>query len=346
MDVKKIIAKALSEQTLTEDEIVAVLSTTDKELLDELFCSAREARTKYFGNKIFLYGFVYFSTWCRNNCSFCYYRSSNQNTIRYRKSGAEVRKIARELAASGVHLLDLTMGEDPQYHQENFTGVLELVEQIREDNHLPIMISPGVVSNELIERFIACGVDFYALYQETYNRDLFENLRLHQSFDERMNAKIYARSKGMHIEEGLMTGLGETVEDLAAALLAMGQLDASQLRVMTFVPQNGTPLEKMEPQNHDMELKIIAMIRLLYPEVLIPASLDVEGLAGLTSRIMAGSNVVTSIIPPASGLAGVAQSTMDVDDGSRTVAGVTPHLESMGLRIATVDEYKDWLATH
>ena len=346
MNTKEIIAKALSEQALTKEEIIAVLSATEKDVLDDLFRSAQEARAKYFGTKIFLYGFVYFSTWCRNNCSFCYYRSSNDATIRYRKSGDEVREIAKGLAESGVHLLDLTMGEDPEYHKENFQSVLDLVEQIHEDNHLPIMISPGVVSNDLIEKFADRGVAFYALYQETYNRELFKNLRLHQDFDERMNAKVYARRQGIHIEEGLMTGLGETVEDLADALLAMGELNASQLRVMTFVPQCGTPMEKMEAQNHDMELKIIAMLRLMYPEVLIPTSLDVEGLAGLTSRIMAGSNVVTSIIPPTSGLAGVAQSTKDVADGSRTVAGVTPHLESMGLRVATVEEYKEWLATH
>ncbi|WP_347488174.1 hypothetical protein [Desulfoscipio sp. XC116] len=29
-------------------------------------------REKHFSNQIFLYGFIYFSTWCRNNnCSFC-----------------------------------------------------------------------------------------------------------------------------------------------------------------------------------------------------------------------------------------------------------------------------------
>lgn len=346
MREQDIINKALENGTLTKEEIVAILSTTDESVLEALFSAARKTRAKYFSNKIFLYGFVYFSTWCRNNCNFCYYRSSNDDTIRYRKSGEEVREIAKGLAESGVHLLDLTMGEDPEYHKENFAGVLELVEQIHEDTGLPIMISPGVIDDSLIDQFAAKGVAFYALYQETYNRELFKKLRVHQSFDARMDAKIHARRQGMHIEEGLMTGLGETVEDLADALLEMGKIDASQLRVMTFVPQSGTPMESLEAQNHDMELKIIAMIRLMYPRVLIPASLDVEGLAGLTSRIMAGSNVVTSIIPPSSGLAGVAQSTKDVDDGSRTVAGVVPHLQSMGLRAATVDEYKEWLATH
>lgn len=339
-----IINKVLSEEKLTKDDIVALLSVTDPDTMEALFKAAREARAKYFGNGVFLYGFVYFSTFCRNNCNFCYFRSGNKDTIRYRKEPQEVRDIARGLADSGVHLLDLTMGEDPQYHQEDFATVLSLAAEIKKDNGLPVMISPGVVKDDIIDKFAAAGVDFYALYQETYNRELFKNLRIYQDYDERMHAKEYARSVGMHIEEGLMTGLGETVDDLAEALLSMGKLDASQLRVMTFVPQKGTPMEEMTSHNHDMELKIIALLRLLYPKVLIPASLDVEGLEGLESRIMAGCNVVTSIIPPAAGLAGVAQSTMDVDEGKRTVAGVLPRLEKIGMRGATAEEFKKWLA--
>lgn len=339
-----IINKALGGEGLTKEEVVSLLSITDPQATQALFEGARQARDKYFGNKVFLYGFVYFSTFCRNNCNFCYFRSDNKDTIRYRKTKDEVREIAKGLAESGVHLLDLTMGEDPEYHKEDFATVVSLVEDIKADNGLPVMISPGVVKDEIIEAFANKGVDFYALYQETYNRELFKNLRIFQDYDHRIHAKEYARSLGMHIEEGLMTGLGETVDDLAQAILDMGSLKASQIRVMTFVPQKGTPMEDMECHDHDMELKIIAVMRLLYPRVLIPASLDVEGLDGLESRILAGCNVVTSIIPPATGLAGVAQSTMDVDEGKRTVAGVLPRLEKLGMRGATVEEFKKWLA--
>ncbi|MDO4541953.1 MAG: methylornithine synthase PylB [Bacillota bacterium] len=344
MPANTIIEKALTKEVLNKEEVMELLSLTAPEDTEALFKAAREARAKYFGNGIFLYGFVYFSTYCRNNCNFCFFRSGNKDTIRYRKEEDEVREIAKGLAESGVLLIDLTMGEDPEYHKEDFSTVVSLVKTIKEDTGLPVMVSPGVVKDEIIEEFAKSGVDFYALYQETYNRELFKNLRIYQDYDERMHAKEYARSLGMHIEEGLMTGLGETVDDLAQAILDMGSLKASQIRVMTFVPQEGTPMEAMESQNHDMELKIIAVMRLLYPRVLIPASLDVEGLDGLESRIMAGCNVVTSIIPPAAGLAGVAQSTMDVNEGKRTVAGVLPRLEKIGMRGATVDEYKKWLA--
>ena len=93
------------------------------------------------------------------------------------------------------------------------------------------------------------------------------------------------------------------------------------------------------------------MRRILFIEVgagprgraLIPASLDVEGLQGLKSRLDAGANVVTSLIPPDAGLAGVAQSEKDIGDGARTVQGIQPVLARCGLRAASPKQYAQWL---
>lgn len=333
-----ILQKALDGQPLEKNEVMALLASEgDQERA--LYQAAREIRTRHFDDRIYLYGFVYFSTYCRNNCNFCYYRTSNQ-IHRYRKEPDEVLAIAEQLAASGVHLLDLTMGEDPVYHEKEFAPVLSIISRIKEATGLPVMISPGVVPNKIIDEFAKQKVEWYALYQETYNRDLFATLRLDQEYDSRMDAKLYARSRGMLIEEGLMTGIGESLEDLADSILAMSQIDARQLRVMSFVPQKGIPMEQMKTPDRGLESKTIAILRLLNPKSLIPASLDVDGIAGLTSRIDAGANVVTSIIPPNTGLAGVAQNSMDIDDGSRTVEGVRTILKTMGLRVGSQAEYR------
>ena len=343
MKEKDIIKKLLTTAKAEKDELISILASEDKDTSAFLFASARDLRQRYFGDKIFAYGFVYFSTYCRNNCNFCYFRRDNEHTIRYRKNCEEVLAIAKELADSGVNLIDLTLGEDPTLHKEGFSSMLDLVDEIHDRINLPVMISPGVISDELIEEFARRNAEFYALYQETYNRELFKKLRIHQDFDERMHAKIKAKECGMFVEEGIMTGLGETTADIADALLGMAEVKPSQVRVMTFVPQSGTPMADMEAKDHNMELKIIALMRLLYPKALIPASLDVEGIEGLESRINAGCNVVTSIIPPTSGLAGVAQSTMDVHEGYRTVDGIKPRLKALGLRVADADEYKRWM---
>ncbi len=327
---------------LTKEKIVELLETKDEKQIEALFAEARRVREQQFGNKIFLYGFVYFSTWCRNDCTFCYYRKSNQ-IERYRKTPEEILRLSQELAESGVHLIDLTMGEDLSYHEEDFETVLSIIRSIKETTGLPVMISPGVVSDQQIKAFAEAGTDWYALYQETHNRDLFAKLRLDQDYDERMHAKLYAKEQGMLIEEGLMSGVGENSEDIAHSLMEMGRIGARQVRVMSFVPQAGSPMEHVKTPDRMLEMKIIALMRILYPWALIPTSLDVDGIAGLEARVNAGGNVVTSIIPPRTGLAGVAQNSMDVDDGSRTVAEAEKILESLGLQAATAEEYQKYI---
>ncbi len=326
---------------LTREEIISYLED-DGAKMDRLFALARAEREKVFGNKVFMYGFVYFSTFCRNNCNFCYFRKSN-GIDRYRKTKDEVLAIARELTDSGVNLVDLTMGEDALYHAEGFATVLDIVKEIKETVDVPVMLSPGVISGELIDKFAALGTDWYALYQETHNQELFKTLRLDQDYHERMACKLRAKEMGMLIEEGLLAGIGETYSDIADSLMVMGEIGASQIRVMSFVPQAGSPMEKIATPDRNLELKIIALMRILYPHALIPASLDVDGIKGLESRMDAGANVVTSIIPPKTGLMGVAQSKMDVDEGGRTAKEAIEILHGMALETASTAEYVAYL---
>ena len=322
--------------------LMDMLSKETPEQLDELFASARAARQAVFGDCVYLYGFIYFSTMCGNDCNFCYYRKSNE-IERYRKEAGEVVFLAQKFANSGVNLIDLTMGEDPEYHKTDFAAVLDIVRKIKRTTGLPIMLSPGVVPRSVIDKAADMGVNWFALYQETHNRALFGKLRTGQDFDTRMGLKKYAMQKGICVEDGILTGVGESVSDIADSITEMAGLGARQMRVMSFVPQKGSPMQDMPPPDFLLELKTIAAMRLAYPGALIPASLDVDGISGLKARLNAGANVVTSIITPDTGLSGVAQAHKDISEGGRTAAQVLPILKELGLRAGRTEEYISWL---
>jgi methylornithine synthase len=337
--------RALGGEAPDRAGLELLLSVAEPVAAEPLFAAARVLRARHFGDAVFLYGFVYFSTFCRNECTFCFYRVGNQESPRYRKSVAEVVEICRGLAESGVHMLDLTMGEDPAFFVSgHFEGLNELVGRVREATGLPVMISPGVVPAAEMRDLRAQGADWYACYQETHNRALYERLRVGQSYATRVEARQAAAEAGMLVEDGLLTGIGDTAGDRADSVLEMGAAGTDQVRVMTFVPQRGTPLSDTSSPDRMRELATIAAMRLAMPDRLIPASLDVDGIAGLESRLNAGANVVTSLVPPTVGLAGVSQSELDIDEGRRTVAEVTPHLAALGLRPAAISEYRDWMA--
>jgi methylornithine synthase len=342
-------------RTATEQETVYLLGLTAPEDVSLLFKSARDVRARHFNNQIYLYGFLYFSTYCQNNCNFCQFRNSNKNITRYRKSEVEIVEAAKQMVTSGVHLVDLTMGEDPELYGSGELGsqkLVHLVKRVSVETGLPLMLSPGCISDKLFASLDVNGVDWYACYQETHNRQLFKALRPGQDYDLRLESKIRAKKAGLLIEEGILVGAGETLYDIAHSIKKMEELDADQVRAMTFVPHIDTPMGKTVQQGASStarssrrELITIAVMRLILQDRLIPASLDVDGIEGLMDRLNAGANVVTSIVPPHKGLSGVANQTLDIDESKRSRESITPVLKSCNLEIADNQTYQNWITS-
>ena len=339
--------KTERESSIGKDVLLGLLSAKSEGERALVFGAAREARRRAFGDKVFLYGFLYLSTHCRNDCAFCQYRRSNTELERYRKPFGELLEAARLLAADGVHLLDLTLGEDPYYVEPaGFHRLVELVSALKETTGLPVMVSPGVLSADQLLRLREAGADWYACYQETHNRDLFARLRLEQDYARRERTRFDAAACGLLAEDGLLTGVGESAADLADSILGMAREPLSQVRAMSYVPHESTfsssagdTLE--ERRSH--ELLAIAAMRLAMEDRLIPASLDVDGLEGLAMRLEAGANVVTSIVPSGCGLAGVASKDLDIENQRRSVAAVVGRLGELGIEPASPGEYRAWV---
>ncbi|MDY0221809.1 MAG: methylornithine synthase PylB [Desulfobacterium sp.] len=341
-----ILNRLQNNHPVKKNEVTYLLGLSDPEETRLLFEAARALRARYFGSTIFLYGFLYFSTHCRNNCNFCQYRESNQKLVRYRKNQSEITAAARDMAAAGVHLIDLTMGEDPELYgsgKSGFSRLVTMVKAVQAETELPVMISPGALPDSALAQLADAGVTWFACYQETHNKTLYKTLRQGQGFQNRLAKKHLAKSLGMLIEEGLLTGVGESLDDLTDSILWMRDFSVDQARVMTFVPQADTPMAHTNVQESLKELVIIAVMRLVLQDVLIPASLDVDGLKGLRARLEAGANVVTSIVPPNKGLAGVANPLLDIEASRRTLAQVLPILKSCGLSPAPREEYLAWV---
>lgn len=309
---------------------------------DSLFEDARNVRMQVTGSKIFLYGFIYLSTYCHNGCTFCLFSHENTKLERYRKKIDEVLAIAQKLADDGVHLIDLTMGEDPYFLAEKgFHEFLEMIHQVKTSTGLAVMVSPGVLPKPYYPLLREAGADWYACYQENHSHQEFSRLRPMQDFETRDNARKYAHEAGLLVEDGLLTGTGESMESLIMSMQVFQKAHLSQARIMTYVGYDNTiPMQALA---HNTELTAIALLRLANPEYLIPASLDIGGINGLESRLQAGANVVTSIIPDGFGLSGVV-SQQDIENKQRNVIAVKKCLQKLDLVMASTSDYQNFIA--
>jgi methylornithine synthase len=347
--LSSILSRALAGTTLARGDLVSLLSLAGPEERAEVRAAARTLRARHGGNLIHTYGFIYHHTFCRNACRFCAFRRDNPLARRYIRSEEETLAAARDLAAQGVNLIDLTLGEDPAADRPDYIqATADLIRKLCRATGLPVMVSPGVAGPEALAAYREAGAAWYACYQETHNRDLFSRLRPGQDYDRRWGAKLAARAAGFLVEEGVLCGVGESAADLADSVLAMAGLGAAQVRAMAFMPPpeaaGARPgLWTPEPPPgaaRTRELDLIAVMRLARPEALIPASLDVEGLAGLRDRLQAGADLVTSLVPAGYGLAGVAQAELDIDNQARSLAGIRPVLAELGLKAAGGEDYR------
>jgi len=87
---EQVLAEARKGGGLGGEDILFLLGQTDSVRVERLFAAARRLRQEHFDDRVFLYGFVYFSTYCRNDCAFCQHRRSSSAGQRYRKTAADI----------------------------------------------------------------------------------------------------------------------------------------------------------------------------------------------------------------------------------------------------------------
>ena len=357
-EYQQFIDDIIQKKPLTDEMIRELLFVTDEAGLQKMFSAAVKVKEHFFSNQVYLYSFVYFSTYCKNRCAFCYYNAANK-IDRYRLTPEELRGMCADLKNEGVHMIDLTMGEDPHFHNHP-ENLLEFVKIAKDVTGLPVMVSPGVVNDDFISALKGAGADFFALYQETYQKELYEKLRTGQSFEDRIRARNSAKAAGICIEDGLLTGfskikssdgilinpsVADDIESAITSIRGMQKADPDQVRVMTFEPQPGTPLAETVQASGLMELKVIAVLRFVFPDRFIPASLDVAGIDGMVDRLNAGANVVTSIISADSKLEGVVNFDRDVslNERKRDAKSVIERLQTMGLQSGRQEDFEKYL---
>jgi 2-iminoacetate synthase len=136
---------------------------------------ARQSQTisrRFFGRTIRLFAPLYFSNECINNCSYCGFSRDNR-ILRITLTLEEVEREACCLADRGFRSVLLVSGEHPKfipnrYLQEVVQRVSEIVPSVA------IEVAPLKVED--YRPLVQAGAEALAVYQETYDRELYSTL--------------------------------------------------------------------------------------------------------------------------------------------------------------------------
>lgn len=284
-----IIQKVKETHELSRDEIIALLK--DDSINEELFKAADEVRKKYLGDEVHLRGLIEFTNICKRNCMYCGLRRDNKSLNRYRLSHEEIIDFAKKAVSYGYKTLVLQGGEDDYYTVERLVPIVKDLKALG----VALTLSIGERPFEEYEALKKAGADRFLLRIETTDRELYEKLDPGMSHENRIQCLKNLRKLGYEVGSGCLVGLpGQKIESLADDILFFKELDVDMNGIGPFIPNEDTPLKDAEGGQFELALKVMAIVRLLLPDINIPATTAMETLnkQGRVIALQCGANVV------------------------------------------------------
>ena len=284
-----IIEKAKKTHNLNKSEILSLLN--DSSINNELFKVADEVRDKYLGSSVHLRGLIEFSNVCKRNCMYCGLRRDNKNIKRYRLSEEEILDFAKKAISYGFKTIVLQGGEDDYFTINRMSTIIKELKKF----DIAITLSLGEKSYEEYKAFKEAGADRYLLRIETTDKNLYEELDPGMSHEERKRCLNDLKTLGYEVGSGSLIGLpGQTMESIADDILFFKEINVDMLGIGPFIPNNDTPLANAIGGDFTLSLKVMAIIRLLLPDINIPATTAMETLNknGRIIALQSGANVV------------------------------------------------------
>jgi biotin synthase len=299
--MKEIIDHIVSTRNLTLEQFVGLMSTEDQSVVSHLFQQSHQLAQRVYGNKIFIRGLIEISNHCKNDCLYCGIRRSRTDVHRYRLSKEDILQCCQQGYGLGFRTFVMQGGEDGWFDDDRMCDIVATIRQQFPD--CAITLSLGERSRESYQRLFDAGADRYLLRHET--ADPMHYAKIHpsdMSYDNRMRCLHDLKEIGYQVGCGFMVGSPfQTLENLFADLQFIRSFQPEMVGIGPFIPTTGTPFADRPSGTVDATLRLLAIIRLLHPRVLLPATTALGTLhpQGRELGILAGANVIMPNLSPA-----------------------------------------------
>jgi biotin synthase len=303
------IERILTDRNFTKEDIVELLQIKGDDRT-VLLKHAQKAKEKVVGKKVFFRGLVEFSNICSKDCLYCGIRKSNTKVVRYNAFDDEILAACRFAWENRFGSVVLQSGEiaSPAF-TKRVENLLKKIKQFS-NNELGITLSCGEQTHETYRRWFESGAHRYLLRIETSNPELYYKIHpitKKHSFEKRLEALHSLRESGYQVGTGVMIGLPfQTFEDLAGDLLFLKEMDIDMCGMGPYIEHENTPLYqfrhllKTKQERFDLALNMIAVLRLMMPDINIAAATALQAIdpAGREKALAVGANIIMPNLTP------------------------------------------------
>ncbi|WP_415949551.1 biotin synthase BioB [Streptomyces sp. KLOTTS4A1] len=263
-----LVDKGLRRELPTREEALAVLATSDDDLLD-VVAAAGKVRRQWFGRRVKLNYLVNLkSGLCPEDCSYCSQRlGSKAEILKYTwlKPEDASKAAAAGVAGGAKRVCLVASGRGPT--DRDVDRVSRTIVAIKEQNEgVEVCACLGLLSEGQAGRLRDAGADAYNHNLNTSENTYGEITTTH-TYADRVDTVQQAQAAGLSACSGLIAGMGESDEDLVDVVFSLRELDPDSVPVNFLIPFEGTPLAKEWHLTPQRALRILAMVRFVCPDV-------------------------------------------------------------------------------
>lgn len=298
--MRELAERLVREGGLTTPQYCTLLAQCDSDTLDYLRREAVRTARQRFGCGVFVRGLIEIGSYCRCNCLYCGLRRDNHSAERYRLSEEQILASCEAGYRMGLRTFVLQSGEDAWWSDERLCRIVKAVKEQYPD--AAVTLSLGERSEESYRRLYECGASRYLLRHEAADKALYEKIHsADMSYQRRMECVDQLLAIGYQTGIGMMVGVaGQSVESLAEDIAFIANRKPHMVGIGPFIPSAGTPFAEQPAGDLRTTLLVLAIVRLVVPDALIPATTALATLSteGRKLAILSGANVVMPNLTP------------------------------------------------
>lgn len=287
-----------AERNLDDTGLLALIESDEASA--PLAEAADKVRRSVYGTDVYVRGLIEISNVCSNNCLYCGIRAGNTAAERYRLSTDDIVACARSGYDLGYRTFVLQGGEDPALTDAFLTNIVRTIK--REHPDCAVTLSVGERSAESYLALREAGADRYLLRHETATDEHYRKLHPRSMSLENRKACLFELKRlGYQVGSGFMVGSPwQTTDNLVADLRFLQELEPDMIGIGPFLRHMDTPLADFPDGSLETTLRLISILRLMFPYALIPATTALGTIhpSGRERGLAAGANVVMPNLSP------------------------------------------------
>lgn len=296
----ELITKLANEHNLPDEQLLELITSTEPCANALLAKAADNLRRQYYGVAVYIRGLIEFTNYCRNNCYYCGIRAGNSQAQRYRLTQEEILACCAEGYKLGFRTFVLQGGEDPYFTDDKICSIVSTIRSKYQD--CAITLSIGEKERSSYQAYFDAGANRYLLRHETADEAHYR--RLHpadMSLANRKRCLFDLKEIGYQVGAGFMVGSPwQTPQNLLADLRFLQQLAPDMIGIGPYITHAHTPFRDKPSGKLKETLRLLSILRLLFPYALLPATTALGTIApnGRELGLQAGGNVVMPNLSP------------------------------------------------